>query len=59
MSGAWLDTFVGVDYDLFDHVAIGVGYDFVSLDVDVDRSKFRGSLDFDYGGIFAFVKVFF
>jgi hypothetical protein len=59
VSGSWLDIGAGVDYDLFDHVAIGVAYDLVDLDVDVDRSNFRGSLDLGYGGIFAFVKVFY
>ena len=59
VSGQLVDVMVIVDYDIFDNIAVGAGYNFVDLDLEAEESKLRGNLDFDYGGAIVFVKFFF
>ena len=56
VKGQLADATVSVDYDIFDRVAIGAGYNFVAVRLEADRSKFSGSLDVDYGGVVVFLK---
>lgn len=59
VSGQLVDAMVVVDYDIFNNIAVGAGYNFVDLDLEAEESKLRGSLDFDYSGAIVFVKFFF
>jgi hypothetical protein len=56
MEGSLVDLYAGIDYRLFEHVAIGVGLNSVKLDVDVSDSKLAGSLDWQYDGALLFFK---
>jgi hypothetical protein len=56
MEGSLTDLYAGIDYRLFEHVAIGVGLNSVRLDVDVSDSDLAGSLDWQYDGGLLFFK---
>lgn len=44
MSAARLaDVIVAIDYDIFKNTAMGVGYNFVTLDLEADKARFRGT----------------
>lgn len=55
-SGSLVDAYVGLDYQLFKHVALGAGFNRVSLDVEVDKVNFDGNLDWSYEGGLIFFK---
>ncbi len=56
MEGSLTDLYAGIDYRLFEHVAIGAGLNSVRLDVDVSDSDLTGSLDWQYDGGLIFLK---
>jgi hypothetical protein len=56
-DGALFDFYAGVDYRLFDHMALGLGYNNVRMDIDVTAADFDGSLDWNYDGALIFVKI--
>jgi hypothetical protein len=56
MDGSLVDLYAGIDYRLFEHVAIGVGLNSVRLDVEVSDSDLTGALDWQYDGVLLFFK---
>jgi len=55
-SGSLYDIYAGVDYQIFEHTAIGIGFNRVSLDVGVSKTNFNGDLDWRYQGGLLFLK---
>ncbi|MGI9221013.1 MAG: hypothetical protein ACR2QS_08270 [Woeseiaceae bacterium] len=55
-DGRLVDTYIGVDYKLWDKAAIGLGINSVTLDIDVDRRSFDGNFDWRYDGGYLFMK---
>lgn len=56
VDGALVDLYLGIDYRFTEHVAIGLGYNAVNLDVDATKNDFSGKLDWEYGGVLLFFK---
>ena len=58
VSGRLVDTYVGGDYSFGRHVALGLAYNDVSLNVDsTDQTGWSGTLDWGYDGILLYLKV--
>ena len=55
-SGSLYDLYAGLDYQLFEHVAIGAGINSVQLDIGVTKSNFNGDLNWQYDGGLLFFK---
>lgn len=55
-DGSLYDTYAGVDYQLFDRMAIGVGLNSVRMDLGVDKTNANGNLDWQYDGGLIFLK---
>lgn len=55
-SGSLYDIYAGLDYQLSEHVAIGVGINGVNLDLGVTKNNFTGDLDWRYDGGLLFFK---
>lgn len=55
-SGSLYDIYAGVDYQLFEHMAVGLGVNSVNLDVGVSKGNFDGNLDWTYSGGLLFFK---
>lgn len=50
VDGRLFDVYIGLDYHFHDNFAVGLGYNYVSLDVDVEEDEFKGALDWAYDG---------
>jgi len=46
-----------VQYQAFKHVGFGLGYQFLNIDIDVDKSDWKGRADFSYQGPSVFMMV--
>lgn len=55
-SGSLYDVYAGLDYQLSEHVAIGIGINSVKLNVGVTKNNFNGDLDWRYDGGLLFFK---
>ncbi len=55
-SGKLYDIYAGVDYQFFEHVAVGLGYNRVHFDIAVAKTNFNGDLDWRYDGALLFLK---
>jgi hypothetical protein len=55
-SGSLYDIYAGLDYQFFKHVAIGIGFNAVELNVGVTKDKFNGDIDWRYDGGLLFFK---
>jgi hypothetical protein len=56
VDGSLVDLYLGIDYRLNNHVAIGLGYNAVNIDVEATKNDFSGKLDWGYGGVLLFFK---
>lgn len=56
-SGEVLDLRANATWMFNKHFGVGVGYDHFDFDVDIQRPKFRGSLDWKYGGALLFLRA--
>ena len=57
VNGLLVDLYVGIDYQIIDRIALGLGFNSVHFDVDAKKSNFSGSLDWEYTGALLFFKV--
>jgi len=57
VDGSIVDLYAGVDYQAFEHVAFGLAYNAVTIDVDVGRETYSGAIDWAYEGALLFMKV--
>lgn len=57
VDGLLVDLYLGIDYQIIEHGAIGIGYNSVHFDVDATKSNFSGNLDWRYRGALLFFKV--
>ncbi len=55
-DGTLVDLYAGIDYQLSEHTAIGLGLNSVTLDIGITRKSFRGNLDWRYDGGLLFLK---
>lgn len=55
-SGNLYDMYAGVDYQLFENVAVGLGYNRVHFDIAVAKTDFNGDMDWRYDGSLLFLK---
>ena len=55
-DGSLYDLYVGLDYQLFDRMAVGVGINSVKMDIGVVKENATGNLDWQYDGGLIFLK---
>jgi len=55
-DGSLTDLYAGVDYQLFDHAAIGLGLNSVTIDLGISGTDLNGNVDWRYDGGLLFVK---
>lgn len=56
IDGSLVDIYAGIQYQLFEHMALGLGWNSVRIDVGVDDSDLNGKLDWGYDGGLLFFK---
>jgi hypothetical protein len=57
VDGLLVDLYLGIDHQIIEHGAIGIGYNSVHFDVDATKSNFSGNLDWRYKGALLFFKA--
>ncbi len=62
--GRVVDMNMALEYNFWDYLGIGIGYDAFRLEIEADDKEFIGSdflgtLKFNYGGLFIYAKVCF
>ena len=50
------DLYAGIDYQLFENVAVGLGLNGVNIDVVDESSNLNGDLDWRYDGELLFLN---
>ena len=58
-DGTLEDIMVGIDYQMTDRSAIGVGYNIVDINVDATEKILRADLMWEYSGYFAYLRFTF
>ena len=56
IDGSILDFYAGIQYQLFKHMALGLGWNSVGIDVVVDDRDLDGRIDWGYDGALVFFK---
>jgi len=57
VEGSLVDLYLDINYQIMEHVAIGLGFNSVDIDVDANKSDFSGTLDWRYKGALLFFKL--
>ena len=55
-DGELIDLYLGIDYRFAEHVAIGLGYNAVNINVEIAKNSFDGKLYWRYDGVLLFFK---
>ena len=58
-EGSLLNLGLAIEYDKFEYVSVGVGWEYYKIDVDIDKKRFDGELDFEYYGPMLYLKGLF
>lgn len=59
-TGRWIDLNVALDYNFWKYAGVGLGYNFVSMDISKDKSDaFLNQIDMSYGGLLLYAKLYF
>ena len=58
-DGRLINFGLGVNYQAFEHVGIGMNYNYVELDVKINKSDWRGNIETTYDGIFVYASVYY
>jgi len=45
-----------IEYDRFEHVSIGAGWDYYNLNLEADKNNFNGEIDYEYSGPTVYLK---
>ena len=55
-DGSLYDIYAGVDFQVMEHMAVGVGINSVKMDIGVTKPNASGNLDWQYDGGLIFLK---
>ena len=59
-EGTLVDFLAAVEWNALKYVGVGVGYNYVAMDLEYSGSDdFLSEFDFRYGGVLAFAKFYF
>ena len=63
-EGSLFDAKAALEYNIWDHVGVGLGYDYFRLNIKSEGSKYpgidlMGQIQFNYGGLLLYGKYFF
>lgn len=58
-DGLLLNASLGVNFQVFEHVGVGLSYNYFELDVGVDKSDWRGELETIYDGVYVYASMYF
>jgi hypothetical protein len=57
---SWIDLNVGLEYNFWKYAGVGLGYNFVSMNISKDGSDSGlNEIDMSYGGLLLYAKLYF
>jgi len=59
IDGRLVDIYLGMDYKVMDKLGLGIGYNYVTVDIDATKSELSGGLDWQYDGFLLYFKLAF
>jgi hypothetical protein len=58
-NGRMVNLALGLNFRAFEHVGIGLNYNYFKLDVTIDKSDWRGSIETVYDGVYVYASVYY
>lgn len=58
-GGVMINVAFGVNFQAFEHVGFGLNYNYFKLDIDVNKSNWRGNIDTTYDGIYLYASLYY
>ncbi len=58
-DGRLINFGLGVNYQAFEHVGIGMNYNYFELDVKINKPDWRGNIETTYDGIYVYASVYY
>jgi hypothetical protein len=53
------DFIIGIDYRFGNHAAVGLGYNYVEIDIDATEEDLRADLLWEYSGFIGYLRFSF
>ena len=57
-EGHLVDAIFSLEYDFLDYAGVGIGYNYVDINIEADDDDFIGELNYSYGIFLAYLKLF-
>ena len=58
-EGALIDNQLVLEYQVAEHLALGVGYNRFLIDLAISDDSFRGGMEYTYNGLLFFLSTWF
>ncbi len=58
-DGLLVNASLGLNFRAFEHVGLGLSYNYFELDVGIDKSDWRGELETIYDGVYVYASIYF
>ncbi len=58
-DGSLVNFSLGLNFRAFEHVGVGLNYNYFELDVGIDKSDWRGDIEIVYKGVYGYVSAYF
>jgi hypothetical protein len=58
-DGRLINVGLGVNYQAFEHFGIGLNYNYVELDVKINKTDWRGNIKTTYDGVYVYASFYY
>ena len=58
LKGRLFDAMVRLEYDILEHVSLGLGYNFNLINIEFDDNDNRAAVDLQWGAVMLYLKLF-
>ena len=58
-TGVMVNVAVGLNFQAFEHFGIGLNYNYFELDIEIDKSNWRGNIETTYDGVYVYASVYY
>ena len=58
-DGLLANASLGLNFQAFEHVGLGLSYNYFKLDINIDKSDWRGNIETIYDGIYVYASMYY
>ncbi len=58
-DGLLVNASLGLNFQAFEHVGLGLSYNYFELDISIDKSDWRGNIETIYDGIYMYASMYY